>query len=39
MADNPAPLSSYEAAGILQELFELKRNDFEGHRFITNENE
>ena len=38
-ADNPAPLSSYEAAGILQELFEKKRNDFTGHRFITNENE
>lgn len=37
--DNPAPLSSYEAAGILQELFEKKRNDFDGHRFITNENE
>ncbi len=36
--DNPAPLSSYEAAGILQELFETKREDFEGHRFITNEN-
>ena len=36
-ADNPAPLSSYEAAGILQELFEKRRNDFEGHRFITNE--
>ena len=34
--DNPAPLSSYEAAGILRELFEKKRNDFEGHRFITN---
>lgn len=37
--DNPAPLSSYEAAEILRELFEKKRNDFEGHRFITNENE
>jgi len=34
--DNPAPLSSYEAAEILRELFEKKRNDFEGHRFITN---
>ena len=34
--DNPAPLSSYEAAGILRELFEKKRNDFDGHRFITN---
>ncbi len=38
-ADNPAPLSSYEAAEILRELFEKKRNDFEGHRFITNLNE
>lgn len=37
--DNPAPLSSYEAAEILRELFEKKRNDFTGHRFITNENE
>lgn len=37
-ADNPAPLSSYEAAGILQEMFETRREDFEGHRFITNEN-
>ena len=37
--DNPAPLSSYEAAGILKELFERRREDFEGHRFITNENE
>ena len=37
--DNPAPLSSYEAAGILQELFESRREDFEGHRFITNEGE
>ncbi len=36
--DNPAPLSSYEAAGILQELFEKRREDFESHRFITNEN-
>lgn len=35
-ADNPAPLSSYEAAEILRELFEKKRNDFDGHRFITN---
>ena len=34
--DNPAPLSSYEAAEILRELFEKKRNDFDGHRFITN---
>lgn len=37
--DNPAPLSSYEAAEILRELFEKKRNDFDGHRFITNLNE
>ena len=36
-ADNPAPLSSYEAACILEELFEKRRNDFDGHRFITNE--
>ena len=35
-ADNPAPLSSYEAAEILRKLFEKKRNDHEGHRFITN---
>lgn len=35
--DNPAPLSSYEAAGILKDLFEKRRNDFDGHRFITNE--
>ena len=34
--DNPAPLSSYEAAEILRVLFEKKREDFEGHRFITN---
>ena len=34
--DNPAPLSSYEAAEILRLLFEKKRNDFDGHRFITN---
>ena len=34
--DNPAPLSSYEAAEILRELFEKKRNDFDSHRFITN---
>ncbi|MCR5177524.1 MAG: SDR family NAD(P)-dependent oxidoreductase [Lachnospiraceae bacterium] len=37
--DNPAPLSSYEAAGILKDLFALRREDFTGHRFITNENE
>lgn len=34
--DNLAPLSSYEAAEILRLLFEKKRNDFDGHRFITN---
>jgi NAD(P)-dependent dehydrogenase (short-subunit alcohol dehydrogenase family) len=34
--DNPAPLSSYEAAEILRALFEKKREDFECHRFITN---
>ena len=34
--DNPALLSSYEAAEILRVLFEKKRNDFDGHRFITN---
>lgn len=37
--DNPAPLSSYEAAGILLDLFERRRSDFTGHRFITNEDE
>ena len=37
--DNPAPLSSYEAAGILKDLFEKRACDFEGHRFITNEGE
>ncbi|SCY15341.1 SDR family NAD(P)-dependent oxidoreductase [Butyrivibrio sp. INlla14] len=35
--DNPAPLSSYEAAGILKNLFAERREDFTGHRFITNE--
>ncbi len=35
--DNPAPLSSYEAAGILKDLFETRCEDFTGHRFITNE--
>ena len=34
--DNPASLSSYEAAEILRLLFEKKRNNFDGHRFITN---
>ena len=37
--DNPAPLSSYEAAGILKELFKERRYDYTGHRFITNEGE
>ena len=37
--DNPALLSSYEAAEILRLLFEKKRNDFDGHRFITNHDE
>ncbi|MCR4645351.1 MAG: SDR family NAD(P)-dependent oxidoreductase [Oscillospiraceae bacterium] len=37
--DNPAPLSSYEAAEILRVLFETKRHDFDGYRFITNLNE
>lgn len=32
-----APLSSYEAAGILQALFDRKWNDFDGPRFITND--
>ena len=36
-AGNPAPLSSYEAAGILKDLFDTRREDFTGHRFITNE--
>lgn len=30
---------NYEAVGILKELFEKRRNDFTGRRFITNENE
>jgi NAD(P)-dependent dehydrogenase (short-subunit alcohol dehydrogenase family) len=37
--DNPAPLSSYEAAEILRLMFEKKREDFDCHRFITNLNE
>lgn len=37
--DNPAPLSSYEAADILRRLFESKRSDLTGHRFITNTGE
>lgn len=35
--DNPAPLSSYDAAEILRKLFEERRYDKTGHRFITNE--
>lgn len=35
-ADNEAPLSAYEAAKILSVLFEKKREDFTGPRFITN---
>lgn len=35
--DNPAPLSSYDAAEILRKLFEERREDRIGHRFITNE--
>lgn len=38
-ADNPAPLSSYEAAEILRKMFEEKREDLEGPRFITNKGE
>ncbi len=34
--ENPAPLSSYEAAEILRKLFEERREDKTGHRFITN---
>ncbi len=37
--NNPAPLSSYDAAEILRLLFEKKRNDKTGPRFITNEGE
>lgn len=37
--DNQAPLTSYEAAEILRKLFEEKRNDKTGPRFITNEGE
>ena len=37
--DNPAPLSSYEAAETLRLLFEKRRYDKQGHRFITYENE
>ena len=37
--DNPAPLSAYECAEILRKLFEEKRFDKTGPRFITNEGE
>lgn len=37
--NNPAPLSSYDAAEILRKLFEEKRSDKTGPRFITNEGE
>ncbi len=35
--NNPAPLSAYDAAEILRNLFEEKRYDKTGHRFITND--
>lgn len=34
--DNPAPLSSYDAALILLNLFEERKDDLTGPRFITN---
>lgn len=37
--DNPAPLSSYEAAEILKNMFETKREDKTGPRFILNTGE
>ncbi|MBP3621227.1 MAG: SDR family NAD(P)-dependent oxidoreductase [Lachnospiraceae bacterium] len=37
--DNQAPLSSYDAAEILRKLFDEKRYDKTGPRFITNEGE
>ncbi len=37
--ENPAPLSSYDAAEILRKLFEEKRSDKTGPRFITNTGE
>ena len=33
--DNPAPLSSYDAAEILRDLFSNRFEDREGHRFIS----
>ena len=35
--NNPAPLSSYEAAVIIKKKKKKRREDFTGHRFITNE--
>lgn len=37
--DDPAPLSSYDAAGTLMHLFEQKRYDKDGYRFLTYEGE
>ncbi len=37
--DNQAPLSAYDAAEILRKLFDEKRYDKTGPRFITNEGE
>ena len=37
--ENPVPLSPYDAAETLRLLFEKRRYDKEGHRFITYENE
>ncbi len=37
--DNPAPLSSYEATEILRVMFETKRNDRVGPRFLINTGE
>ena len=31
--------NTFKAAGILLDLFDKRWEDFEGHRFITNENE
>lgn len=36
-ADNKAPLSSYEAAEILRKIFDVKRYDKTGPRFICND--
>ncbi len=37
--NNPAPLSSYDAAEILRKMFETKREDKTGPRFVTNTGE